>query len=269
MNCSKCGTPVAFLFQGIAGAPGPVVSGPTVYAPGTIYYQNTAQISVVSYQGNYWKANNLAKNGLNTWGTPTMGSGDWLLLSPTFPIVANQAAIASGWVSTAVNLTGEVGVYLGLWTGYAAFPIPAIAAAAIPIIGSPSQVTDNSLIFFGPQSGATGLLANRFLQATQPFNVGISGACVNTNGAAATLTTQPVYRTRVNAGSFGAWTAIGTPQITKPNQGGNFSQSQIVVIAGLTTGTDVQFGWQYGGSIATPANVSITGGTISVAAFNA
>lgn len=269
MSC-QTPSPVAFLFQGIAGAPGPVVSGPTVYAPGTAYFQNTAQVSVVSSNGNFWKANNLAKNALTTWGTPTMGSGDWVLLGPTFPIVANQAAIASGFVSSAVNLTQLNALYLGLWTAYASFPIPAIAAAAIPIISAATQLTDNSLIFFGPQSGATGFLATRFAQTVaQPFDVSIAGALVNTNGSAATLTTQPVYRTRVNAGAFGAWVAIGTPQIAKPNAESNFSQSQIVVLSGLTAGTDVQFGFQYGGSVATPANVSITGGTISVAAYNA
>lgn len=82
-NCCPPPQLGAYLFTGAQGRAGPLAFFRGAYDASTVYFDNTARVDVVSYGGYYWAANNVAKNDTASWGTPTVGSGDWTPIGPT------------------------------------------------------------------------------------------------------------------------------------------------------------------------------------------
>ena len=82
---NACPPPVvaSFLFPGAQGQPGPLALLAGAYNVGAVYVCTTAVVSIVTYAGLYWRANNPAKSGSATWGTPAVNAGDWLPLCAT------------------------------------------------------------------------------------------------------------------------------------------------------------------------------------------
>lgn len=68
----------AYLFTGAQGIPGPLLFFRGPYDASATYYDNANRVDVVTYAGFYWRANTASKNATASWGTPTVGSGDWL-----------------------------------------------------------------------------------------------------------------------------------------------------------------------------------------------
>ncbi len=93
----------SYLFTGNQGQPGPLAFFRGAYDATAVYFDNTARVDVVTYLGYYWRANNVAKNDTASWGTPTIGAGDWL------PIGATSGGLLGGYNSyTAVaNIGGN------------------------------------------------------------------------------------------------------------------------------------------------------------------
>ena len=101
---NACPPPVvaSFLFPGAQGQPGPLALLAGAYNPATVYYCTTGGVSVVSYLGYYFRANNPAKSGTATWGTPAVNAGDWLILFP----VGNAPLVTTNSEHASVNITG-------------------------------------------------------------------------------------------------------------------------------------------------------------------
>ena len=80
-----CQPPIveSYLFTGAQGGAGPLAFFRGAYDSTQVYFNNTARDDIVSYLGFYWAANNTSKNDTASWGTPTVGSGDWLIIGPT------------------------------------------------------------------------------------------------------------------------------------------------------------------------------------------
>ncbi len=97
MSCNSCQTspcccnptaceprnPQLYYLQGMQGARGPLAFYRGAFDSAQIYYDNVNREDVVSDGGFYWAANNTTLNATNSWGNPTVGSGDWTLLGPT------------------------------------------------------------------------------------------------------------------------------------------------------------------------------------------
>jgi hypothetical protein len=105
---------------GISGVAGP--SGPTgaigpgyvfagVYSPTSIYYDYNRIVSIVSYLGNFYIANNPAKSALATWGVPT--GVDWTILGSQFASIATGLLLTQNAVVTVSLTLGQTGSNVG------------------------------------------------------------------------------------------------------------------------------------------------------------
>lgn len=178
---------------GTVGDPGPGIVYQGAYVAGLAYYHSATRRDVVSYGGIYYLANNLAKNGLTTWGVP--GTADWTVFGATFKSVATDLLLAgdatilktlvmgdgatanAGLIRSAGATAFDVGA--GFWLGYAGttpkFRIGDPAGGMLAWdgayltakFGSGGNVTlaDNNKLFFG--DAFTNPQAKRFFQVTQ------------------------------------------------------------------------------------------------------
>jgi hypothetical protein len=100
-----CPAPIveSYLFTGSQGVAGPLAIFRGAYSSAQVYYDNTARNDIVSYAGFYWVVNNTAKNNTASWGTPTVGSGDWLTIGVA------SAGLLGGYNSyeTVANIGGN------------------------------------------------------------------------------------------------------------------------------------------------------------------
>lgn len=125
--------------------------------------------------------------------------------------------------------------------GYAAYNIPQILDAAIPTNPSVTHETDNSLIFYGWDSGTAGFVTNRFGNSSQPFIVNLQGNANNSSGSNQLFYVGIAYRTRNNGGPWGSWTDIGlNAYVTAAVVGQSFQKTNFELIS-LTGTEDVQF----------------------------
>lgn len=83
---SKAGT------NGVDGDPGPGVVFRGNYSAAVAYYHTATRRDIVYHSSAYWIADNVAKNGLTTWGTP--GTADWASFGATFSSVATAILLA-------------------------------------------------------------------------------------------------------------------------------------------------------------------------------
>lgn len=95
--------PQLYYLQGMQGVRGPLAFYRGAFDATDIYYDNVNREDVVSYGDFYWAANNAALNATNSWGTPTVGSGDWTLLGP----VANGLLGGYNSFTATANITGN------------------------------------------------------------------------------------------------------------------------------------------------------------------
>lgn len=150
--------------------------------------------------------------------------------------------------------------------GYAAYDIPQIIDANIPTNPTVTYETDNSLIFYGYQSGATGLVTNRFGNSTQPFSVNLQGNANNSSVSNQLFYVGIAYRTRNNGGPWGSWTDIGlNAYVTADVVGQSFQKTNFVVLSLLGT-EDVQFAAVF--SKGSGGTVIMEGAQLSVQAPN-
>lgn len=125
--------------------------------------------------------------------------------------------------------------------GYAAFNIPQILDVNIPNDPTLLYSTDNSLIFYGWNSGAAGFLANRFGNSSQPFIVGLQGNANNSSSGTQLFYIRIAYRTRTNGGPWGGWTPIGfNAYVTSMTVGQSFQKTNFELIS-LNGNQDIQF----------------------------
>jgi hypothetical protein len=80
---------------GAAGDPGPGVVFRGPYSASENYFYTTSRRDIVrGSDGAFYLANNLAKNGLNTWGDPTTTPADWTAFGAQFSSVATDILLA-------------------------------------------------------------------------------------------------------------------------------------------------------------------------------
>lgn len=117
MSCSTCYSspccctstaceprnPQLYYLQGMQGVRGPLGFYRGAFDATEIYYDNVNREDIVSYGGFYWAANNASLNATNSWGTPTVGSGDWTLLGST----ANGLLGGYNSYGATANITGN------------------------------------------------------------------------------------------------------------------------------------------------------------------
>lgn len=150
--------------------------------------------------------------------------------------------------------------------GYAAYNIPQILDVNIPTNPTIDYQTDNSLIFYGWQSGFAGFLTNRFGNSSQPFVVNLQGNANNSSGSNQLFYIGIAYRTRNNAGPWGAWTDIGlNAYVTAAAVGQSFQKTNFELI-GLTGTQDIQFAAAF--SKGAGGTVVMEGAQLSVQAPN-
>ncbi len=94
------------------GAVGPSAAYYGTYNGSTFYYCNASLVSLVFYGGNYYIANNPAKNNLNTWGAP--GGTDWTLIGATFQAIATGLLLSQNVVATVAITVGVAGMATGI-----------------------------------------------------------------------------------------------------------------------------------------------------------
>ena len=159
-NGVACQVPqiASYLFPGSQGIPGPTGAFVGPYNAAATYYRNAVLASIVSYAGYLFLANNTAKNGTATWGTPVINTGDWLVLGPvgSTPLTASNSyhataniggnstvTTASSNHTEALNLTGSAGTRVftlaasGNFAGDRAtlvFSLPAVASINVQVL---------------------------------------------------------------------------------------------------------------------------------------
>ena len=97
--------------SGPVGAIGPgyIFAGP--YSPTGIYYDYSRFVSIVSYLGNFYTANNPAKNGAATWGVPS--GVDWQIIGSSFAAIATGLLLTQNAVVTVSLTLGTSGSNIG------------------------------------------------------------------------------------------------------------------------------------------------------------
>lgn len=90
----------AYLFSGAQGQAGPIAFYRGAYDATNTYYQNSTRVDVVLSSGYLWRVNNASKNDTDSWGTPTIGAGDWLNIGAGLPGGYNS-------FSSTTNITGN------------------------------------------------------------------------------------------------------------------------------------------------------------------
>jgi len=150
--------------------------------------------------------------------------------------------------------------------GYASFDIPEILNATIPENPTLEYATDNSLIFYGWNSGSAGFLTNRFGNSSQSFIVNLQGNANNSSGSDQLFYVELAYRTRNNGGPWGAWNPIGyTAYVTANTVGQSFQKTNFELLS-LTGTQDVQFGAAFSKGVG--GTVVMEGAQLSVQAPN-
>jgi len=159
------------------------------YDSGEIYYHSAARRDVVLYAGTYYLANNEAKNGTSTWGTPptdweTFGaefesvSTDILFSQDVYanrtinigtgqggnPVIALNADSGSGYANPYISIGqnptgfGEDGIFLGYSEGTASFSLLTAGAKAniggLKVNKSGLYFTEEVVIGITPTAGS-------------------------------------------------------------------------------------------------------------------
>ena len=96
---------------GVAGVAGPGYVFAGVYSATSIYYCNAHIVSIVSYAGSFYIANNPAKSALATWGVPS--GVDWVILGTQFSAIATGLLLTQNAVVTVSLTLGTVGSNVG------------------------------------------------------------------------------------------------------------------------------------------------------------
>ena len=96
--------------SGPAGGVGPNYIFGGAYNPSTVYYDNARVITIVSYSGAYYIANNPAKDGNTTWGAPT--GSDWTPFGTYFQNIATGLLLTQNAVVTVGLTLGHRGRHL-------------------------------------------------------------------------------------------------------------------------------------------------------------
>jgi hypothetical protein len=135
-DAGTSGTAGASGTNGAAGGPGPGVVFRGPYSASENYFYTTSRRDIVrGSDGAFYLANNLAKNGLNTWLDPTTTPADWTAFGAQFSSVATDILLAQD-----ANITR--GLVMGAGDGGSSF---------IRSSGASSLTTGNG--FFMSSSG--------------------------------------------------------------------------------------------------------------------
>ncbi len=102
---------VGVAIGGADGGDGPGVVYRGAYSAGTAYYHTDIRRDIVVYAGQYYLANNTAKSGLTTWGTPPT---DWTAFGATFDSVATNILLTA-------DATITRGLVMGTLDGFSGF----------------------------------------------------------------------------------------------------------------------------------------------------
>ena len=162
--CGPCGSPNGFpgatvctppqpqlyFFQGLQGQAGPLAVFCGNYAAGQIYYDNTQRVDIVAYGGFWWGANNSAKNGTNTWGTPNATGGDWVNIGLPAGVAGSNSYHAS------TNATGNTSITPGSSNHTEAIAVSGAASTRIfTLLSNNSLAGDKiSLVFTLPATAS-------------------------------------------------------------------------------------------------------------------
>ncbi len=102
---------VGVALEGNDGGQGPGVVYRGTYVAGTAYFHTDIRRDIVVYAGQYYLANNTAKSGLTTWGTPPT---DWTAFGATFDAVATNILLTA-------DATITRGLVMGTLDGFSGF----------------------------------------------------------------------------------------------------------------------------------------------------
>ena len=102
---------VGVALEGNDGGQGPGVVYRGTYVAGTAYFHTDIRRDIVVYSGQYYLANNTAKSGLTTWGTPPT---DWTAFGATFDAVATNVLLTA-------DATITRGLVMGTLDGFSGF----------------------------------------------------------------------------------------------------------------------------------------------------
>ncbi len=102
---------VGVALEGNDGGQGPGVVYRGAYVAGTEYFHTDIRRDIVVYSGQYYLANNTAKSGLTTWGTPPT---DWTAFGATFDAVATNVLLTA-------DATITRGLVMGTLDGFSGF----------------------------------------------------------------------------------------------------------------------------------------------------
>lgn len=150
--------------------------------------------------------------------------------------------------------------------GFGVHVIPQILDATIPENPTLLYETDNSLIFYGWNSGSAGFVTNRFGNSSQTFVINLQGNANNSSGSAQLFYIELAYRIRNNGGPWGTWQSIGLPAyVTSAITGQSFQKTNFELLS-LTGTQDVQFGAAFSKGVG--GSVIMEGAQLSVQAPN-
>jgi hypothetical protein len=150
--------------------------------------------------------------------------------------------------------------------GFGVHVIPQIDDATIPENPTLLYETNNSLIFYGWNSGAAGFVTNRFGNSNQTFVINLQGNANNSSGTNQLFYIELYYRTRNNGGPWGSWVDIGLPAyVTSAVVGQSFQKTNFELLS-LTGTQDVQFGAAFSKGVG--GTVVMEGAQLSVQAPN-
>lgn len=150
-------------------------------------------------------------------------------------------------------------------TGIAISDITSVGA--IPENPTINHYTNDSLIVFGWLRGPNILVSNRFGNASQRFGVTVSGIGQNNSSGSQFLYVQIYYRTRVDGGSWSAWTKEGPDAYVQKLA--SLDQSfQLFTNFGVTLAGNQDIQFSAGFSVGSGGSASVSSGEISVQAFN-
>ena len=179
--------PALYFFQGINGQPGPlaVLCGP--YVATNIYYENANRRDVVTYNGFAYAANAAAKNGTNTWGTPSDTGGDWVNIGIGSALVSTNSAHATA------NATGNSTVFPTTANHTEAMTFSGVAGARVVALDTTGSVAGDICVLVMTFPATAGLIItvnNATVGGTQllPTSSGFVANAYTTDGATLSAT---------------------------------------------------------------------------------
>jgi hypothetical protein len=220
---------------GANGGLGPGLLFGGAYDQTAKYFDNGNLRSIVGYMGNFYLANNPAKDGLTNWGLPS--GTDWVSFGAVFSSVATAILLAQNATITVSLTLGTVGSSVGVIQS-----ANYVAGTSGFLIRADGFAEFNNVLIRGSLSTAAGVFNNAVIVSTMPATAMVTG--LNNTPVTSIGTKMPIGPIV----TFYGWNKTGHNTGFDENKFGNSTQPFTIsinggynVASGDTTLTDIAY----------------------------